>query len=190
LPDRQSGGAIRRIRLCRHGTLPRRAPDRLRRAESIGAVAVDFTKGDPVEQFKGLRAKNKSRVQALRPGEEKMAGVNCAIDAVGYQARNQENPDKEDPMQTIRQIAEIVNPTGSVGLIGVYFDEDPGGVDKNAREGEFVLPLGKFWNNGVTIGQGQASSSATVSHVAKLPRPTPTSMNAGLAPARTGPRSC
>jgi glutathione-independent formaldehyde dehydrogenase len=133
-----------------------RAPERLRKAEQIGAVAVNFTKGCPVEQIRDLRATNKYRSQALRPGEEKMAGVNCAIDAVGYQALSQENPDKEDPMQTIRQIADLVNPTGSVGLIGVYFDEDPGGVDKHAKKGEFIFPLGKFWNNGITIGQGQA----------------------------------
>jgi glutathione-independent formaldehyde dehydrogenase len=133
-----------------------RAPDRLRRAESIGAVAIDFTKGDPVEQIKQHRATNESRMQSLRPGEEKMEGVNCAIAAVGYQAVSQKDPDKEDPMQTIRQIAEIVNPTGSIGLIGVYFDEDPGGVDKHAKKGEFLFPLGKLWNKGVTIGQGQA----------------------------------
>jgi glutathione-independent formaldehyde dehydrogenase len=85
-----------------------------------------------------------------------MAGVNCATDAVGYQPVSQQNSDKEDPMQTVRQIAEIVNPTGSVGLIGVYFDEDPGGVDKHAKKGEFLFPLGKLWSKGITIGQGQA----------------------------------
>ena len=126
-----------------------RAPDRLRRAESIGAAAVDFTKGDPVEQIRDLRARNRKRHQALRPGEEKMARVNCAIDAVGYQALSQSNPETEDPMATVRQIAELVNPTGSVGLIGVYFDEDPGGVDKHAKKGEFLFPLGLPGNNHV-----------------------------------------
>jgi glutathione-independent formaldehyde dehydrogenase len=29
-------------------------------------------------------------------------------------------------------------------------------VDKHAKKSEFLFPLGKFWNNGVTIGQGQA----------------------------------
>ncbi|HWC97961.1 MAG TPA: glutathione-independent formaldehyde dehydrogenase, partial [Candidatus Sulfopaludibacter sp.] len=133
-----------------------RAPERLRRAEGIGAVAIDFTKSDPVEQIKQHRAANKTRTQALRPGEEKMDGVNCAIDAVGYQAVSRKNPDKEDPMQTIRQISEIINPTGSIGLIGVYFDEDPGGVDQHAKKGEYLFPLGALWNKGVTIGQGQA----------------------------------
>jgi len=133
-----------------------RAPERLRQAESIGAVAIDFTEGDPVEQIKDLRTSNRTRSQSLRPGEDKMDGVDCAIDAVGYQAVSAKDPGKEDPMQTIRQIAEVINPTGSVGLIGVYFEEDPGGVDKHAKKGEFVFPLGKFWSKGVTIGQGQA----------------------------------
>ena len=97
-----------------------------------------------MEQIKDLRARNKKRKQALRRGEEKMDGVNCAIDAVGSQAVS-----AEDPMQTIRQIAELVNPTGSVGLIGVYFDEDPGGADKNAKKGRFLFPLGQFWNKGL-----------------------------------------
>lgn len=84
-----------------------------------------------------------------------MGGVNCAIDAVGYQAVS-DNSGQEDPMQTIRNIADLVNPTGSIGIIGVYFPQDPGGVDKHAKKGEFLFPLGKLWNNGVTIGQGQA----------------------------------
>lgn len=137
-----------------------RAPDRCSGRKKIGAIPVDFTKGNPVEQIKDLRARNQNRKQALRPGEEKMDGVNCAIDAVGYQAASQENPQKEDPIQTITDIAEIINPTGSVRLIGVYFDEDPGGVDKHAKRGEFLMPLGKLWGKAVTIGQGQAPAAS------------------------------
>jgi glutathione-independent formaldehyde dehydrogenase len=103
-----------------------------------------------------MRAKNRNMQQAQRPGEEKMAGVNCAIDAVEYRAVSSDNPEKQDPMQTIRQITELVNPTGAIGPIGVYFDEDPGGVDQHAKKGEFVFPLGALWNKGVGIGQGEA----------------------------------
>ncbi len=133
-----------------------RSPQRLERAKMIGAIPVDFTKGDVVERIKEMIAKNRWRREQLRPGEEKMDGVNCAIDAVGYQALSDENPDREDPMATINHIAELINPGGSVGLIGVYFDQDPGGVDKHAKQGQFLFPLGTFWNKGVTIGQGQA----------------------------------
>lgn len=48
------------------------------------------------------------------------------------------------------------NPTGSLGIIGVYFPSEPGGVDKNAKQGEFLFPLGQLWAKGITIGQGQS----------------------------------
>lgn len=133
-----------------------RAPERLKLAQSIGATAIDFSKGNPVEQIKDLKKKNQRMQQALRPDEHKMAGVNRAIDAVGYQAHSGKDPDREDPMQTIRWISQIINPTGGVGLIGVYFPKDPGGVDEHAKRGEFLFPLGEFWDKGVSIGQGQA----------------------------------
>ena len=75
------------------------------------AVAVGFTQGGRVKQIKDPRNKSRKRGEALRPGEEEMAGVNCAIDGVGYQARSRFDPKAEDPMQTISQIAEIVNRT-------------------------------------------------------------------------------
>ena len=133
-----------------------RAPERLEKAKSIGATPVDFTKGDPVEQIKDLRKKNSRQARALRPEEHKMEGVMCGIDAVGYQALNDEQPDREEPTEVVRQLAQIVNPTGHVGLIGVYFSEDPGGVDKNAKKGRYVFPLGEFWDKGIGIEMGQA----------------------------------
>ena len=133
-----------------------RAPKRLALAEKFGAIAVDFSKGCPVKQIKELRKNNRRLQSALRPEEHKLEGVNCAIDAVGYQAHNGDDPDREDPMQTIRWISGIINPTGSVGLIGVYFTEDPGGKDEHAKKGQYLFPVGDFWEKGVSIAQGQA----------------------------------
>lgn len=133
-----------------------RAPERLKKAESIGAIPVNFTDGDPVEKIREWRKKNQRYQSALRPNEDKMDGVMCGIDAVGYQAHSEEHPDREDPMQTIRQLSQIVNPTGHVSLIGVYFPEDPGGVNAQAKKGQFVFPLGEFWEKGITIAMGQA----------------------------------
>lgn len=140
-----------------------RAPDRLRRAEGIGAVAVDFTKGDPVEQIRQFRAQNKSRSQALRPGEEKMAGVNCAIDAVGYQAVSPEDPEREDPMATIRQSREITIGQGQapVKKYNVYLrDLIMAGKAKPSFIVSHHLPLSKaveayahFDKRGVGAGQ-------------------------------------
>lgn len=133
-----------------------RSAERLQKGAEIGAVPIDFTKGDCVARIKEMRVKNRNRMQALRPGEEKMGGVNCVIDAVGYQAHSEKSPDKEDAMQVIRDMAELVNPGGFMSLIGVYFEQDPGGKDAHAKKGEYLFPLGKLWGKGVTIGQGQA----------------------------------
>lgn len=133
-----------------------RAPERLEKARAIGATPVDFTKGDPAEQIQDLRKRNSTQMNALRPEEHKMPGVMCGIDAVGYQAHSDRRPDDEEPMQVVRQLSRIVNPTGHVGLIGVYFAQDPGGRDEHAKRGEYVFPIGEFWDKGIAIGMGQA----------------------------------
>jgi glutathione-independent formaldehyde dehydrogenase len=129
--------------------------ERLAKAEEIGAIAIDFTQGEPCKQIAKIRGSNALVRGALRPGEEKMSGVMCGIDAVGYQARSFENPDKENPVQVIDELVHVVNPTGRIGIVGVYFPEDPGGVDGAAKKGQFTLPLGDIFDKGITIGTGQ-----------------------------------
>jgi glutathione-independent formaldehyde dehydrogenase len=133
-----------------------RAPERLKKAQKIGATPVDFTKGDAVQQIRDLRKQNRARQSALRPEEQKMGGVMCGIDAVGYQANSDRDPGREDAMQTVRQLAEIVNPTGHVSLIGVYFPEDPGAPNEDARKGRYLFPLGEFWEKAISVQMGQA----------------------------------
>jgi glutathione-independent formaldehyde dehydrogenase len=132
-----------------------RSQTRLRKARSIGAIPINFENGDPVEQIVDARRGNHMLQAALRPEEKKMKGVMCAIDAVGYQARSAEDPEREDPMQTFRWIAQVINPTGAVGCVGVYFPKEPHGVTQQASQGIFEMPLGMLWNKGVAIGMGQ-----------------------------------
>jgi len=131
-------------------------PERLQKAEELGATSVDFSKDDPVEQIFKLRKKNKGIQPSLRPGEEKMKGVDCAIDAVGYQARDDENPDKEKPTQVLGNCLKVVNPTGSIGMIGVYIAPDPGAKSEAAKQGIFPFSLAEFFDKGITMGSGQA----------------------------------
>lgn len=128
---------------------------RLKIAEEFGAIAINFRDGDPARQIKEHRVKNPLIRGSVLPGEEKMAGVMCGIDAVGYQARSYENPEVEDPMAIINQLMEVVNATGSIALIGVFPRMDPGGVDKQAKDGTYNLPLGKLWEKGIQVGMGQ-----------------------------------
>lgn len=129
--------------------------ERLAKAEEIGAIAIDYNQGEPCKQIEKRRRDNPLVRGTLRPGEEKMSGVMCGIDAVGYQARSFDNPERENPIQVIEELVHIVNPTGRIGIVGVYFAEDPGGVDKRAKKGQFQLPLGDLFEKGLTIGMGQ-----------------------------------
>jgi glutathione-independent formaldehyde dehydrogenase len=131
-------------------------PTRLQKAKELGAVPIDMSKGDPVKQITDIRHKNALLAGALRPGEEKILdGVDCGIDAIGYQAHDQEDFNQENPMQAVTYLSQLVLPTGHICLIGVYLPQDPGAVDANASKGVFNYPLGMLWNKGITVGGSQ-----------------------------------
>lgn len=133
-----------------------RSEVRLNKVAELEAIPVDFSKVDPVQFILNARKENRAIQESFRPGEEKMAGVLCGIDAVGYQALNRDDPNSEKPIQVIEDLVQIVDATGSIGLIGVYFSEDPGGMDQNARQGVFNIPLGALWAKGIKVETGQA----------------------------------
>ncbi len=129
---------------------------RLEKVKEMGATPVDMTKGDPVEQIFELRKSNKGIRGSWRPGEEKMAGVMCGIDAVGYQALDPTDPSRQKPVQAIDDLVRVTNATGHLGIIGVFLPSDPGGFDEPAKNGEYYLPLGAIWEKGLSIATGQA----------------------------------
>ncbi len=55
----------------------------------------------------------------------------------------------------LEDLIRVTNPTGHLGLIGVYFPADPRGVDENERQGKFTVSLGNAWNKGLSIEMGQ-----------------------------------
>jgi glutathione-independent formaldehyde dehydrogenase len=131
-------------------------PERLEKAREIGATPIDFRKDSPVRQIREMREADPAMTGRLRPGEEKMLGVMVGIDAVGYQAKEESDPSRERPTQAIDDLAQLVNATGRVNLIGVYFDEDPGATDLHAQRGIYELPVGTLWDKGITVSSGQA----------------------------------
>ena len=84
-----------------------------------------------------------------------MKGVDCAIDAVGYQARNDDHPKQEKSTQVLENCLRFVNATGHVGLIGVYIAPDPG-AKGDAKKGIYPFPVADFFDKGITMGSGQA----------------------------------
>jgi glutathione-independent formaldehyde dehydrogenase len=126
--------------------------DRLKLAEKFGAVPINFTKQDAVDV---IADHAKKAVDMAQPGEEKMTGVLSGIDAVGYQALDFKDPTHEEHEEVLEALADVVEPTGAIGLIGVYFPEDPGANNDKAKQGILPVPLGKLWDKGISIEMGQ-----------------------------------
>ncbi|MET8549589.1 glutathione-independent formaldehyde dehydrogenase [Micromonospora zamorensis] len=123
---------------------------RLDKAGEIGAVPIDFRRGDPVEQIRADRART-----GLPLGEEKLGGVDKVIDAVGFQARDREHPEQERPNQVIADAARLVNAAGAIAVAGVYPDRDPHpgpGADDHEN---LVAPWGALFSKGVAVRFGR-----------------------------------
>jgi len=114
-------------------------PDRLALAEKIGAVAVDFSAGDPVEQ---LMDATQGR------------GADCGVEAVGYQAHDPSGD--EHPELVLDNLVQAVRTTGGIGVVGVYMPEDPGAATEGAKEGRIAFDYGTFFTKGQHMGTGQA----------------------------------
>ena len=130
-------------------------PDRLQRAEAMGATAIDFTRGDPVEQIIAIRRARQVDYGADMGLADKMMGVMCGVEAVGFQAVDWEHPQDEKPNRVIEDLIRLVNPTGHIGIVGLYVPDDPGGINPHAKKGEIQISFGKLWEKGISFGTGQ-----------------------------------
>ena len=121
--------------------------ERLDKAEEIGAIPINFDDSDSVQQIKDRRN-----------GE----GVDKAIDAVGYQATAPGSSAAggeadEVPNIVLNQLIDVVNPTGALGIPGLYVPTDPGGVDEGAKRGALSINFGRLFEKGLRLGTGQCN---------------------------------
>lgn len=131
-----------------------KSEERLKRAKSIGAIPINFKNGDPSDQILKMRKDNQKIVDAMRPGEEKALGIDCVIDAVGFQSLNRKNIKEYKRNQVLMDMANLVNTGGNIGIIGVYIPNNPPAPDENEKQGNLVFPIGKLWSKSVQIGTG------------------------------------
>ena len=80
-----------------------RVPERLKSAEKIDCIPIDFTKGDAVDQ-----------IIKLNDGM-----VDRAVDAVGYQAVGTEGS-KEQPNIVLENMIRVTRACGGLGIPGLY----------------------------------------------------------------------
>jgi glutathione-independent formaldehyde dehydrogenase len=120
--------------------------ERLDKAEEIGAIPINFDEGNPVDQIKDIRGD----------------GVDKGIDAVGYQAAAAGSSaaggeQEEVPNIVLNQVIDVVNPTGALGIPGLYVPTDPGGVDEDAKRGALSINFGRLFEKGLRLGTGQCN---------------------------------
>ncbi|GGM11909.1 glutathione-independent formaldehyde dehydrogenase [Dactylosporangium sucinum] len=115
-----------------------REQDRLDLANKVGATPVDFSKGDAVGQ-----------IMDATHGR----GVDCGVEAVGYQAQNRGG--EEHPEIVMDSLVDVVRSTGGIGVVGVYRDADPGAGTPGAREGRIGFRFGRMFAKGQRVGTGQ-----------------------------------
>ena len=121
--------------------------ERLDAAEGIGAIPINYDVADSVQQIKDRRGGN---------------GVDKAIDAVGYQATSPGSSaaggeQDEVPNIVLNQLIDITNPTGALGIPGLYVPSDPGGADENAKRGALSINFGRLFEKGLRLGTGQCN---------------------------------
>ncbi|MFD8460769.1 glutathione-independent formaldehyde dehydrogenase [Streptomyces antimycoticus] len=118
-----------------------RVPERLAKAEEIGAIPIDFSKDDAVRQILD------------RTGGE---GTDKGIDAVGYQAQGRE-AGHEEPAVVLNSLVDTVRPTGRLGVPGLYVPSDPGAPDEHAKHGQLLVSIGRMFEKGQRMGTGQCN---------------------------------
>ncbi|KAL4869703.1 hypothetical protein BDV12DRAFT_185023 [Aspergillus spectabilis] len=120
-----------------------RVPERLKAAERIGAIPIDFTKSDAVDQIIALNGDM----------------VDRSVDAVGYQAVGKDNS-TEVPNIVLENMIRVTRACGGLGIPGLYVPSDPGAGDAAAANGMISLSFGKLFEKGLTIGTGQCNVKA------------------------------
>jgi glutathione-independent formaldehyde dehydrogenase len=89
---------------------------------TAGAIAIDDSKGSPVDQILEQTA-----------GEGADRGCEC----VGYQAHGHEG--HEVPNLRMNNLVASVKATGSIGVVGVFVPEGPGAEDELEQEGKLAF---------------------------------------------------
>jgi threonine dehydrogenase-like Zn-dependent dehydrogenase len=115
-------------------------PDRLRLAEDIGVIPIDFSKHDPIEQ-----------IMDLTDGEGADRGCEC----VGYQCHDPAGHEVNN--LTMNNLVHSVRATGGLGIVGVFVSEDPKASDKLEKEGKIAFDFGTFFEKGQHMGTGQCN---------------------------------
>ena len=115
-------------------------PDRLKLAEALGAIPVDFSKSPALDQIMELT---------------KGMGADKGCECVGYQCCDKHGEEHSNII--MNELVQAVKATGSIGVVGVFVPEDPKSKDELQKKGHMDFDFGQFWMKGQSIATGQAN---------------------------------
>jgi glutathione-independent formaldehyde dehydrogenase len=116
-------------------------PERLEQARSFGCETVDVSKGEPKDQIAEILG---------------VPEVDCAVDAVGFEARGHgRDAGHEAPATVLNSLMELTRAAGKLGIPGLYVTGDPGGVDDAAKVGSLAIRIGLGWAKSHSFTTGQ-----------------------------------
>jgi glutathione-independent formaldehyde dehydrogenase len=115
--------------------------DRLAQARSFGCETVDVSQDATLED---------QIAQILGTNE-----VDCAVDAVGFEATGHGAGAGEAPAAVLNSIMSVTRAGGRLGIPGLYVTGDPGAPDPDAKEGTLKVRLGLGWAKSHSFATGQ-----------------------------------
>ncbi len=115
--------------------------DRLAQARSFGCETVDISQDATLED---------QIAQILGTNE-----VDCAVDAVGFEATGHGAGAGEAPAAVLNSIMSVTRAGGRLGIPGLYVTGDPGAPDPDAKEGTLKVRLGLGWAKSHSFATGQ-----------------------------------
>jgi glutathione-independent formaldehyde dehydrogenase len=115
--------------------------DRLAQARSFGCETVDVSEDATLED---------QIAQILGTNE-----VDCAVDAVGFEATGHGSAGGEAPAAVLNSIMSVTRAGGRLGIPGLYVTGDPGATDPDAKEGTLKVRLGLGWAKSHSFATGQ-----------------------------------
>ncbi len=115
--------------------------DRLAQARSFGCETVDVSQDATLED---------QIAQVLGTNE-----VDCAVDAVGFEATGHGAGAGEAPAAVLNSIMSVTRAGGRLGIPGLYVTGDPGAADPDAQQGTLKVRLGLGWAKSHSFATGQ-----------------------------------
>ncbi|MGW0160267.1 formaldehyde dehydrogenase, glutathione-independent [Mycobacterium sp. NPDC003323] len=115
--------------------------DRLAQARSFGCETIDISADATLED---------QIADILHTNE-----VDCAVDAVGFEASGHGQGAGEQPAAVLNSIMAATRAGGSLGIPGLYVTGDPGGSDDDAKHGTLKVRLGLGWAKSHSFYTGQ-----------------------------------